>query len=264
MHPPPSVHGPVPTPVPNTLPALVAVPASAPRSARGSASGVLHGSVPHGCALGSGSVPGSGSGSVLGSVARSMPRPVPGFVARPVSRPVPASVRGPPSGPVPVPRPPPSAQQVAFDLAYEALSRHYDAEIDALLANIDAECASLVADSKVPAFALGGDVCDDDDEDVVLQANVQRKFMEAMDVLQTTAVPKRRKGSLPTEATDVFRAWFIKNVKRPYPTDAEKKVLADATGTSVLQITNWFINYRKRIWRPKEKNIVGKKRKRGE
>lgn len=249
MHPPPSVHAPKPGPAPNTLPALVAVPASAPASARGSASGVLHGSVTAGSVLGSGSVPGSGSGSVLSSVARSVSRPVPG--------PVPGST----SGPVPVPPPLRPTQQLAFEAAYADLTRHYDAQVAALLESFDAECASLVSDSKIPAFALADDERENDDEGVALQASVKRKFMDAMDVLQTAATPKRRKGNLPTEATDVFRAWFVKNVEHPYPTDVEKKAMAEQTGSTVLQITNWFINYRKRIWRPKDKDAVGKKRK---
>lgn len=92
---------------------------------------------------------------------------------------------------------------------------------------------------------------DDEEEDLeVLQRRVRRKFVAAMEQLQCSRLPKRRRGNLPKEATAVFRSWFAANLDHPYPTDAVKADLSRATGTGVAQVSNWLINYRKRVWKP--------------
>eukprot|EP00168_Porphyra_purpurea_P004700 TRINITY_DN1570_c0_g1_i8.p5 TRINITY_DN1570_c0_g1~~TRINITY_DN1570_c0_g1_i8.p5 ORF type:complete len:145 (-),score=24.11 TRINITY_DN1570_c0_g1_i8:298-732(-) len=71
-----------------------------------------------------------------------------------------------------------------------------------------------------------------------------------MEQLQSSRLPKRRRGNLPKEATAVFRSWFAANLDHPYPSDAVKADLSRATGTGVAQVSNWLINYRKRVWKP--------------
>lgn len=92
----------------------------------------------------------------------------------------------------------------------------------------------------------GGGSCDDDTEEdlEVLQRRVRRKFVAAMEQLQSSRLPKRRRGNLPKEATAVFRSWFAANLDHPYPSDAVKADLSRATGTGVAQVSNWLINYR--------------------
>lgn len=90
-----------------------------------------------------------------------------------------------------------------------------------------------------------GSYDDDEEEDLeVLQRRVRRKFVAAMEQLQCSRLPKRRRGNLPKEATAVFRSWFAANLDHPYPTDAVKADLSRATGTGVAQVSNWLINYR--------------------
>mmetsp|Transcript_8240 Transcript_8240/g.16688 ORF Transcript_8240/g.16688 Transcript_8240/m.16688 type:complete len:90 (-) Transcript_8240:1954-2223(-) len=67
--------------------------------------------------------------------------------------------------------------------------------------------------------------------------------------IQTAGLPKRTKGNLGKEATTIFKRWFDEHQNHPYPTDQEKHELARQTGTTLQQITNWFINHRKRVWR---------------
>ncbi|MBM6386375.1 MAG: homeobox domain-containing protein [Paenibacillus sp.] len=61
---------------------------------------------------------------------------------------------------------------------------------------------------------------------------------------------KRRRGNLPKQVTEFLRHWLILHKKHPYPTEREKQKLADDTGLMVSQISNWFINARRRILQP--------------
>jgi Homeobox KN domain len=69
-----------------------------------------------------------------------------------------------------------------------------------------------------------------------LQREVRRSFAMAMTALQEDNVPKKRRGNLPKDATDHFKAWFDCHLAHPYPSETEKKVLAHATNTTVDQV----------------------------
>jgi len=43
-----------------------------------------------------------------------------------------------------------------------------------------------------------------------------------------------------------LRRWYNDHLGYPYPTDAEKRHLADQLGTTVVKVTNWFANKRNR------------------
>ncbi|ORX54143.1 hypothetical protein DM01DRAFT_1345970 [Hesseltinella vesiculosa] len=64
------------------------------------------------------------------------------------------------------------------------------------------------------------------------------------------ALKKRRRGNLPKHVTEFLREWLIQHKKHPYPSEREKFELAHATSLSVSQISNWFINARRRILQP--------------
>lgn len=61
---------------------------------------------------------------------------------------------------------------------------------------------------------------------------------------------KRKRGNLPKATTAVLRAWLLKHKMHPYPTEDQKQELALATNLTVHQISNWFINARRRILQP--------------
>ncbi|KAF4463244.1 PTH12 [Fusarium albosuccineum] len=57
---------------------------------------------------------------------------------------------------------------------------------------------------------------------------------------------RKRRGNLPKETTDKLRAWFVAHLSHPYPTEDEKQELMRQTGLQMNQISNWFINARRR------------------
>jgi Homeobox KN domain len=64
---------------------------------------------------------------------------------------------------------------------------------------------------------------------------------------------KRKSSSLRSETVDYLKAWMMspEHIAHPYPTEQEKaKIMAD-TGIELKQLTNWFVNNRKRYWKPR-------------
>ena len=81
----------------------------------------------------------------------------------------------------------------------------------------------------------------------------------------TSQVPKKRRGNLPRDVTDLLKQWFEEHLAHPYPTEEEKQMLCRRTGLAMTQvsltarrwreradngeraqISNWFINSRRR------------------
>ncbi|KAH9302875.1 hypothetical protein KI387_014458 [Taxus chinensis] len=60
----------------------------------------------------------------------------------------------------------------------------------------------------------------------------------------------RPQRGLPERAVTLLRAWLFEHFLHPYPSDADKHLLARQTGLSRSQISNWFINARVRLWKP--------------
>jgi hypothetical protein len=50
--------------------------------------------------------------------------------------------------------------------------------------------------------------------------------------------------------TEFLKRWLVDHKKHPYPSEKEKIDLARQTGLTVNQISNWFINARRRILQP--------------
>ena len=78
---------------------------------------------------------------------------------------------------------------------------------------------------------------------------------------------KRKATSLPNETVEYLKAWIMSpdHINHPYPTEAEKVKIMEDTGIEMKQLTNWFVNNRKRYWRPqvaarmKEQRTAGSK-----
>ena len=61
---------------------------------------------------------------------------------------------------------------------------------------------------------------------------------------------KSKRGVLPKSATQVMKSWLFQHIVHPYPTEDEKRQIANQTNLTLLQVNNWFINARRRILQP--------------
>merc|ERR1712071_5596 len=57
---------------------------------------------------------------------------------------------------------------------------------------------------------------------------------------------QKKRGIFPKVATNILRAWLFQHLTHPYPSEDQKKQLAQDTGLTILQVNNWFINARRR------------------
>ena len=70
-----------------------------------------------------------------------------------------------------------------------------------------------------------------------------------------TGSPKNKKksASLPQETVEYLKNWMMspEHITHPYPTEQEKAHIMKETGIELKQLTNWFVNNRKRYWKPR-------------
>jgi hypothetical protein len=64
---------------------------------------------------------------------------------------------------------------------------------------------------------------------------------------------QRKSSSLPNETVEYLKAWMMspEHIAHPYPTEQEKAHIMADTGIELKQLTNWFVNNRKRYWKPR-------------
>ncbi|KAL0364855.1 UNVERIFIED_CONTAM: Homeobox protein knotted-1-like 1 [Sesamum angustifolium] len=85
-----------------------------------------------------------------------------------------------------------------------------------------------------------------------LKEMLMRKYSGYLSSLRKEFLKKRKKGKLPKDARTALLKWWNTHYRWPYPTEEEKNRLSEKTGLDQKQINNWFINQRKRHWRPSE------------
>ncbi|XP_039156635.1 homeobox protein knotted-1-like 6 isoform X2 [Eucalyptus grandis] len=143
------------------------------------------------------------------------------------------------------------------------LARPFD-EATTFLNAIEMQLTSLSTSTRTGA---SGDASSDEDfsggeveapetqprgEDRDLKDRLLRKFGNHISTLKLEFSKKKKKGKLPKEARQTLLEWWSVHNKWPYPTEADKIALAKSTGLDQKQINNWFINQRKRHWKPSE------------
>mmetsp|Transcript_8480 Transcript_8480/g.13175 ORF Transcript_8480/g.13175 Transcript_8480/m.13175 type:complete len:420 (-) Transcript_8480:307-1566(-) len=63
----------------------------------------------------------------------------------------------------------------------------------------------------------------------------------------------KKKTALSQYAVQYLKNWMLSpaHIEHPYPTEDEKVKIMKTTGIEIKQLTNWFVNNRKRYWKPK-------------
>ncbi|XP_037427642.1 homeobox protein knotted-1-like 4 isoform X1 [Triticum dicoccoides] len=87
-------------------------------------------------------------------------------------------------------------------------------------------------------------------EDKELKSHLLNKYSGYLSSLWRDLSKKKKKGKLPRDARQKLLHWWQLHYRWPYPSELEKAALAQSTGLDVKQINNWFINQRKRHWKP--------------
>ncbi|KAJ4960621.1 hypothetical protein NE237_020531 [Protea cynaroides] len=138
------------------------------------------------------------------------------------------------------------------------LARPFD-EATSFLNKIEMQLSNLCKDEAVGSSdddLSGGEIevpeVQPRSEDRELKDKLLRKYSGYISSLKQEFSKKKKKGKLPREARQTLLDWWNVHFKWPYPTEADKMALAETTGLDQKQINNWFINQRKRHWKPSE------------
>ncbi|XP_022877139.1 homeobox protein knotted-1-like 6 [Olea europaea var. sylvestris] len=138
------------------------------------------------------------------------------------------------------------------------LSRPFD-EATSFLNNIETQLGNLCKDdgglSSDEEFSGGETEVQDTQaksDNQELKDRLLEKYGNHISSLKLEFSKKKKKGKLPKEARQTLLEWWKVHDKWPYPTEADKISLSESTGLDQKQINNWFINQRKRHWKPSE------------
>lgn len=137
--------------------------------------------------------------------------------------------------------------------------------IEAQLKSLSNDPIMIFADEKYDAVGSSEDEHEDNcrretelpqidprAEDRELKNHLLKKYSGYLSSLKQELSKKKKKGKLPKEARQKLLNWWELHYKWPYPSETEKVALAESTGLDQKQINNWFINQRKRHWKPSE------------
>ncbi|KAL5557209.1 hypothetical protein UlMin_039445 [Ulmus minor] len=131
-------------------------------------------------------------------------------------------------------------------LAQKAMSRHFRCLKDAISAQLKHSCELLgekdggggsgITKGETPRLKM------------LEQSLRQQRAFHQMGMMEQEAWRPQR--GLPERSVNILRAWLFEHFLHPYPSDADKHLLARQTGLSRNQVSNWFINARVRLWKP--------------
>ncbi|KAJ0041415.1 hypothetical protein Pint_28188 [Pistacia integerrima] len=131
-------------------------------------------------------------------------------------------------------------------LAQKAMSRHFRCLKDAIQAQLKHSCELL--GEKDGAGTSGITKGETPRLKLLEQSLRQQRAFHQMGMMEQEAWRPQR--GLPERSVNILRAWLFEHFLHPYPSDADKHLLARQTGLSRNQVSNWFINARVRLWKP--------------
>ncbi|CAH8381771.1 unnamed protein product [Eruca vesicaria subsp. sativa] len=133
-------------------------------------------------------------------------------------------------------------------LAQKAMSRHFRCLKDAVAVQLKRSC-ELLGDKESAGAASSGLTKGETPRLRLLEQSLrQQRAFHHMGMMEQEAWRPQR--GLPERSVNILRAWLFEHFLNPYPSDADKHLLARQTGLSRNQVSNWFINARVRLWKP--------------
>ncbi|KVI02644.1 Homeobox KN domain-containing protein [Cynara cardunculus var. scolymus] len=130
-------------------------------------------------------------------------------------------------------------------LAQKAMSRHFRCLKDAISTQLKHSCELL---GEKDAGSSGVTKGETPRLKLLEQSLRQQRAFHQMGMMEQEAWRPQR--GLPERSVNILRAWLFEHFLHPYPSDADKHLLARQTGLSRNQVSNWFINARVRLWKP--------------
>lgn len=142
-------------------------------------------------------------------------------------------------------------------LAQKAMSKHFRGLKEAISAQLKLSCEIL---GDKDAVAASGLTKGETPRLRILEQSLrQHRGIHQMGLVEEEAWRPQR--GLPDRSVNILRAWLFEHFLNPYPSDADKHLLARQTGLSRNQVSNWFINARVRLWKPMVEEMYQKESK---
>lgn len=91
---------------------------------------------------------------------------------------------------------------------------------------------------------------ENDSVQTVISGRLQPKPCQTKPEITEQPPVQKRGGKLPKHVTDMLKTWLLDHADHPYPTEEEKRTFCEYTGLDICQISNWFVNARRRILAP--------------
>lgn len=85
-----------------------------------------------------------------------------------------------------------------------------------------------------------------DSMDSSLQSGSNTPMSSSAISLDGSNFGSKKRTNLPRETIEILNDWILNNMDNPYPNHSQKRLLLERTGLSNVQLSNWFINKRRR------------------
>ena len=146
----------------------------------------------------------------------------------------------PPTSPLTYPVPSPSIpdnQQVAGQLGYQSIPD--SPSVGASLTNVKADKNIRLSVNSTNRKSVKSN----NDNSNVTTNKTSKQTVGTSKVTKKTST---KRSNLPKKTVEILNNWLLNHLHDPYPSPEEKLELLEQTGLTKVQLSNWFINVRRR------------------